>query len=240
MVTVAVFLALTMIEPGWAGPLPTPPPPPPMVQVIYAIPSDREFRSEYAEAVREAILHVQGWYADQLEDVTFVVDQPTPLTCHVAELAAYFELEHGWNRTIESVQHCAPVRHGSARYVWAIYIDVDFDCDHNGELGRGGHGVTIVHGGDLSGLMDPDNFILCGSPARSTHGWIGGLAHELGHAFSLPHPPGCDEDLPSCDYGALMKWGYYWDYPDTYLTADDVDFLAASPFFTGGAGTLGP
>ena len=29
--------------------------------------------------------------------------------------------------------------------------------------------------------------------------WIGGLAHELGHALGLLHPPGCEEGLASCD-----------------------------------------
>ena len=28
-----------------------------------------------------------------------------------------------------------------------------------------------------------------------------------------------------------MQWGYYWDYPETYLTDQDKEALLATPFF---------
>ena len=60
-----------------------------------------------------------------------------------------------------------------------------------GELGRGSAGLTIVHGGDLEGLLDPAGFSLCpGFPPRGEYGWVGGLAHELGHAFGIDSSPG--------------------------------------------------
>ena len=72
--------------------------------------------------------------------------------------------------------------------------------------------------------------MLCGTPPRAEKGWIGGLAHELGHAFGLGHPAGCDEGLDHCDYDALMWAGFYYDYPATYLTEEDKRFLQASAF----------
>ena len=204
--------------------------PEPAVQVIYAIPSDREENPLYADVVRNAILHVQDWYAEQLDGLTFAIKEPTPLTCAIEEAAEYYEGKYGWDRVVESVQHCAPVDYSFNQYVWAIYIDVEFDCDGNGELGAGGGGITIVHGGDLEGLVNPETYSLCGTEPRSEYGWIGGLAHELGHALGLPHPPGCEEGLPSCDYDALMWAGLYWDYPETYLTDEDKAILQTSPF----------
>jgi hypothetical protein len=60
--------------------------------------------------------------------------------------------------------------------------------------------------------------------------YIGGLGHELGHTFGLPHPPGCDDGLPTCDENALM-WAGYVSYPDTYLRDDEKQMLLKSPYF---------
>ena len=201
----------------------------PMVQVIYAVPSDRDENLRYVEAIRHAILDLQKWYAEQLNGFTFAIESPTPLTCAVEDLAEYYEGYDGWDRVIGSLQHCAPVEHFSDEYVWAIYIDVEFDCSGKGELGAGGFGITIVHDGDLQGLLNPDTFVHCGYGPRGTGGWIGGLGHEIGHAFGLNHPAGCDEGLSTCDDDALMSAGY-WVYPDTYLTDDDKAILEKSPF----------
>lgn len=114
--------------------------------------------------------------------------------------------------------------------LWVIYSDIDLDCSGNGELGRGGNGITILHRGDLNGLVDPLNQEQCGFRPRGEYGWIGGLAHELGHAFGAAHPPGCDEQHIDCDRDALMWLGFYDHYPQTYLTEGDKAILRASPF----------
>ena len=103
-----------------ATPTPTPEP---MVQVIYAIPSDRQHDTRYEAAIEGAILNVQGFYSDQLDGRTFAIEDPTPLVCEVADPSKYYEGKYGWNRVIRAVQHCAPVQHWSDEYVWAIYID---------------------------------------------------------------------------------------------------------------------
>ena len=209
------------------------PNPKPQVQVIYAIPSDRKENPDYADAIRDAILHVQNWYAEQLDGLTFSITTPIPLICSLDHEARYFEGMNGWDRVGASVQHCAPVEHWSEQYVWVVYVDAEFDCDGGGELGMGSRGLAIVHAGDLRGLLNPDTFTLCpGWPPRGKYGWIGGLAHELGHAFELRHPPGCEpRETTQCATDALMWFGFYWDYPDTYLTGEDKDILSTSPWF---------
>ncbi len=230
---VAVFLPLV---------LPLIFPPDPMVQVIYAIPSDRQYNAHYETAVNDAILHVRDWYADQLDGRTFAIEDPTPLICEVENPASYYERQHGWDRTIADVQHCAPVEHFSDEYAWTIYIDAGYDCGGESELGRGGAGIVIVHSSDLKGLVSPTRHLPCPDYyPRGEFGWIGGLAHELGHAFGLLHPPGCDDAhalellhspdaADHCDTDALMWWGFWDDYPETYLTDEDVAILESSPF----------
>ena len=211
-------------------PTPTPTPiPDPTVRVIYATPSDRKFNPTYAEAVEQAVSQVQQWYADQLEGDTFVVETPVPQHCTLSNRADYYARENGWDRVIAGLQHCAQVTYPSIHTIWVIYPDVDFDCDHS-ELGRGGYGVTILHRGDLDGLVNPSTYDQCGYGPRGEHGWVGGLAHELGHAFGLEHPPGCDEGLETCDEDTLMWAGYAYDFPDTILTDIDIAKLEASPF----------
>ena len=201
----------------------------PSVRAIYAVPSDRAEDPRLATVVNKAILSVQHWYAEQLDGLTFMAEGPTPQICNVKNKAAYYEGKDGWNRVLTDVQHCAPVSHFSTHFTWVIYIDAAYDCSGAGELGRGGDGVTILHRGDLEGLATPDTYELCGWWPRGEGGWFGGLAHELGHAFGLSHPDGCN--LDSCDDISVMGSGFY-HYPETFLNDGDGQSLKASPFFT--------
>ena len=147
-----------------------------------------------------------------------------------------------WDKVVEGVQHCAPVQGETSDFTWVIYPDVMESCDEYleggedaTELGRGGLGLTILHRGDIEGVTNPGGeYYFCGDGPYPGHlgRWIGGLGHELGHTLGLPHPPGCDEGLPTCDFPALMAYGFE-TYPDTYLRADDKEILIRSPFFEG-------
>ena len=201
------------------------------MRVIYAVPSDREMQDHYREAIRYAAYHVQCWYAEQLDGPTFRIVGDVPQVCSLENPSTHYEAERGYSRVLSDLASCQPApRRQSPEYVWAIYADVKFRCDGTSTLGQGGGGITIVHRGDLMGLVDPDNYEQCASGPRGTYGWIGGLAHELGHALGLRHPAGCDEGLETCDTWALMWWGYFWDYPETYLTEQDLEILSGSPF----------
>lgn len=61
----------------------------------------------------------------------------------------------------------------------------------------------------------------------------GSIAHELGHAFSLPHPEECPVSWPSyCDETVMWAW---WNYPNVGLldlnVAPEKTTLTSSPFF---------
>jgi hypothetical protein len=60
---------------------------------------------------------------------------------------------------------------------------------------------------------------------------VGGLGHELGHAFELPHPAGWEQFAFDRSGGSLMAMGFR-SYPETFLNPEDIETLSASPFFT--------
>ena len=207
------------------------------VRTVYAIPSNRELVPAYRDSVARAVRHLQRWYGEELGGTTFAVADTVAEVCHLS-VDDRFLIEHRgttgerWAAAVESVAHCGP-RHRDEAFVWIVYFDVDEPCWTSRRpytLGRGGSGLTLLGRWDLLGLTGGDFENPCGH-AGQTHGrWVGGLGHELGHAFWLPHPPGCDEGLPSCDAGALM-WRGYVHWPDAHLRDDEKRVLRASPFF---------
>ena len=212
-------------------PYPTPSPTPtpsPSVRIIYGIPSDRTYDVRHERAISNAVLSVQRWYGEQMEGVTFALSGALPQICSINEPARHFYGVDGWHKVVDSVQHCDPVEHFSKWYTWVIYIDVPVPCgdEETFVLGRGGDGVAILHEGDIHGL-DKDEYTPCdnGRWGEWPRGrWEGGMAHELGHAFGLGHPPECDLSPGTCEDKSLM-WHGFVNYPDTFFRTKDKAYL---------------
>jgi hypothetical protein len=79
--------------------------------------------------------------------------------------------------------------------------------------------VAVLPQHDLRGLIGEE-------PAPVSR-FIGGLGHELGHAFGLPHPASCPG--PACTDQTLIWLGYI-TYPDSFLLPEDKQALLASRF----------
>ena len=212
------------------------------VRVVYAVPSDREFRADHSEAIQRTMLDVQSWYRRQLSGLSFSLYSGAPEQCRLSEPADFYA-RYSWQRIVEGLQHCAPVTEGHSDFVWVIFPDVVHECGPYelgfDQLGRGGHGLTILSRWDLDAMVGEawEYYYCSGDHLDGPHDepfgrWAGGVAHELGHAFSVPHPPGCDEGLPTCDIRALLQNGYEI-YPDTYLRFDDKETLLRSAFIDG-------
>ena len=138
--------------------------------------------------------------------------------------------------------------------MWVVYADVLTECGPyelgGDQLGRGGNSLTILPQWDVLGVAGGREFSYCigdelsgpHSPESELPGrWTGGLAHELGHAFGLSHPPGCDQErFEICDdksAPSLMGFGYD-RYPGTYLRSADEEILMRSHFFNPDLGFL--
>ena len=201
------------------------------VRVLYVVPADREFRDDYSDGISKAIVDVQSWYRRQLDGLTFDIYSVMPEQCHLPRSEDYYSHGDVWEKVLTDVQSCAPVQGGTSRFIWALYVDAEERCGEPHELGRGWDGLAMMGSGDLEGLSNPGPYSACdGGPWEGTLGrWMGGTAHELGHTFLVPHPPGCDEGLPTCDTDALMHNGYA-SYPNTYFRDDEKAILRRSPF----------
>jgi hypothetical protein len=199
------------------------------VRVLYVIPSDRSFRRDYSEAVEFALHDLRVWYAGQLAGRTFWLREPVPEVCRLPQPAAYYAVD-SWTKVLDDVQGCAPVSYGSDRLAWVLYVDIIHTCDAPGRLGAGASGLTMMPRQDMDGLIGAPYIDDCGiGYDLPISRYVGGAGHELGHALGLPHPPGCDTQLPSCDSAAIMAGGYA-SYPNTHLTEDDKATLFASSF----------
>ncbi|MEM5797529.1 MAG: hypothetical protein QXD72_01120 [Candidatus Aenigmatarchaeota archaeon] len=69
-------------------------------------------------------------------------------------------------------------------------------------------------------------------PSGKIYGFgVGALAHELGHAFGLPHPDSYGYSSGSIQWAQTLL-GEHWNYPNTGLLDEDRNILATSKFFT--------
>lgn len=201
------------------------------VRVLYVVPNDKEFQRGFSEGISKAIVDVQGWYRNQLGGATFDIYSVVPEQCRLPRKEAYYAGADGWQKVLDDIRHCAPVEHGSTEFTWVLYLDVVEKCDGYLDFGRGGDGVVMLANKDLRGVAGLSSRPDCNrAPTLNYIGrWYGGLAHEIAHALHVPHPPGCDEGLDTCDNDALM-WRGYADYPGTYFRDDEKEILARSPF----------
>lgn len=201
----------------------------PDVRTIYLVPSDQPVRPQYTDAVGGAVQAIQRWYADQLGGRTFTLHQPLVETFVVPHDTSYFPMHETrefplwfFDNSVSDGFAATGGGFNDPNHIFAIYIDSE---PAPGQLVGATSGVALLPAHDLRGLTGqpvPDDQAGVGR-------YIGGLGHELGHALGLPHPPGCDAGLPSCDQGALM-WLGFRTWPDTYLLPFEKSALLANDF----------
>ena len=198
------------------------------VRVIYLVSKDRQVRPDFQQALEKAIRELQPWYGQQLNGPTFRLHDPVVEIAHSAQNANWFyshpngsnQDDWGFNNALAEANRLLGAKFNDPHYVWVIY------SDGPGDKGRGTSGVCCLPEDDLLGLVGQHPTQK--KPAR----WVGGLGHELGHAFGLPHP-----DDTKKDADAIMWAGFYDQYPGkAYLTEQDKSILLRSPFFFDPAG----
>jgi hypothetical protein len=193
------------------------------VRVVYLVSQDRQVRPDFQQALEKAIRELQQWYGQQLDGPTFRLHDPVIEVAHAAQDANWFyshpnganQEDWGFNNTLAEANRLLGAKFNDPHYIWVIY------SDGPGNKGRGTSGVCCLPEDDLLGLVGQH------PTQKKIARWVGGLGHELGHAFGLPHPGDIKKDAD-----AIMWAGFYDQYPGkAYLTESDKQILLRSPFF---------
>lgn len=191
------------------------------------VPAGEEPDPRFERAVAAALVEVRDWLAVRLGGPTIELDDRGVEQRRTSHSAAWYREHdgHGSPRSQwfwENAIAAAGALFDDPRHRYVIYIQTEPAA---GQSIGGTSGVCLLPLHDLLGLdgrsMWPEEMDI----AR----WVGGLAHELGHALGLPHPDPCDSDAGHPDCRSLMYSGFR-DWPDTYLLEFEKQQLLASPF----------
>lgn len=237
------------------------------LRVVYFDPADRDSAPDARERLDRALAEVQAWYAAEMErngfgPLTFPLERDADgrLVVHfVRSSRAYAQGEEVGAGEIRDEQVAPALRAEGIepdREHLVIFANTVFTSQE--ERGTVVHSSSVYGGlGDhASGtawvtdcaLLDPRNL-----PAREPIVWddgvrrytlggynvtyLGGVAHELGHAFGLPHDVETAEQHAQLGW-ALMGSGNYplfgqraGDAQGSFLSRAEATMLARHPLF---------
>jgi hypothetical protein len=200
----------------------------PVVRILYLCPSDTTPRGLFSITAGNAAIHFQRWLHGQMGDNTsFALNQPIVETVILPHKADWYATNPNgddrkmwyWLNVTADVFAITSAQYNDPFNIWILYVDAD---NRGGAVGAFA-GVAILPRHDVLGLLGESSEPVCR--------WVGGLGHELGHCFGLPHPSQCENgsDSGNADCQSLMFLGYL-NYPATSILASDRQMLRASRF----------
>lgn len=210
------------------------------VRVIYLVPSDKNIRADYQNEIAKAISDLQRFYRQQLGGgLAFSLHAPTVEVYQTPHASSFYSTGNNARPGgfFEGVLADGFALTGGGfndpNNRWVFYVDADPAC---GQYIGGTQGVALLAANDLRGLTGQANVPVCPNGFPDTFGanrWVGGLGHELGHTFDLPHPPGCDAGhcTGGSNAASSLMWVGYANYPSTYLLSENKTQLLATSFF---------
>jgi hypothetical protein len=206
---------------------------PKQVRIIYLVPADKSVRDDYKAALTDAALQIQDFYQRELGNgFTFSLHSPIVEVYQTTHASSWYRTnDAGGSRSLwfyyNLINDGFSLTGGNfndPNNRWIFFLDADADCDQTSVAGVEGiafHGATVLRGLTKQAGLDP-----CpdGRPEVGRHyRTIGGIAHEVGHAFLLDHPVGCNTGNQEAT-NSLMCLGFL-NYPNTYFLTSEKQFL---------------
>ena len=219
---------------------------PKRVRFIYVSTRNRRPKKKYKKALERAAKELQAWYRDEVgRGKTFALNDPIVETVISPQSDAWFQNTPRpettsewvwWYNALYETQRLLGIEQSTRpdpNVTYVIFVDSDQRCGQQGGGGR--QGFTVMPANDLRGLSGRAGRRICNDhpqwwyelpPCR----YVGGVGHELGHAFGLQHL--CSANSAECnDREAIMDGGYQ-SFPETYLRAQDKRSLRRNAFFS--------
>ena len=188
------------------------------VRIFLITPTDKPFNKAYYDNLKATALNIQAFYKSQMSGKTFTLNDPVVDTLKGLHTYAWYNSDngaaisgtdprfYGYYNTLNEISSL--IKTNTSLYTYIFYVAAPGG-------GAGATGQAALGDQDLDGLLSELN-----NPVKR---WIGGSAHEWGHAFGLAHP---DNQL-----GTALMWTGYTTYPNCILQQADKDILNASKFF---------
>ncbi|MBI2007182.1 MAG: hypothetical protein HYS83_00530, partial [Candidatus Blackburnbacteria bacterium] len=208
-----------------------------VVRPFLVYPADKPAYPEYETAVRNYMTELQRWYCEKV-GATF----PMSTLQVVRSSYDYQTMRCGENPSQACLDDPKKLEGNWGMYMnKAIHGGIEKWDEETAALifsaGGGGFAGGNVYSNYASFAISGD-WVLeplsgrandWGIPCRYSNDWqcAGGVpkgtpAHELGHAFGLPHPDGYSGD-------SIMKW--HGGYPSVGFLPHEIEALRQSPFF---------
>ena len=243
-----IFFCLSFgLEAGESKEVPSTVPP---IRIAYFVPADREPLPDRQERLGRVMRYVQDFYRKEMQKngygpKTFVLewDKPDRLKLYLVK-GKKKQAEYGRNDASvvrEEVRNALRSQYGievneEVTVIFQLLLNWDGAkaTEVGPYVGGGSHltGTAWVYedaklDSDLLSSKEPGGYYHgpCSLGRFNTH-YIGGLAHEMGHAFSLPHA--CELDAERKEKGRALMGGGNHTFGQELRNEGPGTFLAAS------------